>query len=724
MTTGAGRPEPDQTDRPPLGDRFFRPQSMAFIGATPDLTKIRGRLFAFTYRNGYAGDLFPIHPGHDEIGGFRCYPSIQSLGRPVDLAVIAIPAKSVPQTVEDCAAAGVANVLIISSGFAEEGGAASDLQDQLRAIARRTGIRIAGPNSEGFYNAVDPVSATFSPVVEALDASQPLAAADRRVAIVSQSGGMGFAMFTRGRALGLSFSHVISSGNEVDLTASDYLSWMVRDSDTQVIVLLCETIRDGAGFCKAAAEAQAAGKPIVMVKLGRSGAGARAAASHTASLTGSHDAYRAIFRRYGILEAAEMDEAVAMAAALALNPLPQGRRVAVVTASGGGGTTMADVYSAAGLDLPELSEGLQAQILPLIPAHASARNPVDTTAQGHKTGPVSMRCLELIEDSGEVDMFTVIVSAARETSVSLIPEKLKGITSKGRVPLVIWTYTQASNLARRVAAEGGTVLFTDVNHAAKALAGLASLADHHRQGPEPTVAPLGPLPVPASDARAMSEHRVKAWLASLDLPDLQFSSDILVADAAGAAAAASTIGYPVALKIQSPDILHKTELGGVSLGLPDAAAVRAAHAAMMAAVQAGAPDARIEGVLVQKMAPKGIELVVGMVNDATFGPIMMVGAGGTGVELYGDVTHYPAPFGPERALTMLRSLRCAALFHGFRGAPAVDLAPAAQLISTLSRVAEAGRGFIEEMEFNPVILHSGGLGVSVADAVVILKETH
>ncbi|MDI6028816.1 acetate--CoA ligase family protein [Corticibacterium sp. UT-5YL-CI-8] len=703
-----------------LSKEFFWPDSMAFIGATSDLTTIRGRLFAFSYKNGFKGDLYPVNPTHQEIGGFKSYPSITAIGKPVDLAVIAIPAKSVPDVVQECAEAGVKNVLIIASGFAEEGGDASNLQDRLVDISRRTGIRIAGPNSEGVFNAVGSISATFSPVVESLAGQEVIEAApNRRIGVVSQSGGMGYAMFIRGRALGLSFSYIVSSGNEVDLSAADYLDYMVRDPNTQIIILLCESIRDGERFKQAAAAAERAGKPIVMVKLGRSDAGSRAAKSHTASLTGSHSAYRAIFRRYGIIEAAEMDEAVNIAAALACCPLPKGRRVGVVTASGGGGTTTADVYSAHGLVLPVLSERLQAEIRTLIPPHATAQNPIDTTAQGHRTGPVSMRCVELLDESGEVDMITIIVSAARETSVSLIGEKIKAVTDRGKTPVIIWTYTLASQLSRRVAASGGTVVLTDIRHCALALSKLAGYAEHVanvRDEPEPT---LKAIARPAGVAKALAEHRVKQLLSNYGLGG---ENDRLVDSAGAAAEAACELGFPVVLKIQSPDILHKTEVGGVKVGLTDADAVSKAYSAIIASAKALVPKAVIEGVLVQRMAPKGPEIVVGMVNDVTFGPIMMIGFGGIAVELFEDVVHYPAPISVSKAKELLLGLKSAPLFNGFRGAPKIDVTPAAELIARISQAALAGKDFIQEMEFNPIILHADGSGATVADAVLILKQ--
>lgn len=707
---------PQTPNRPPLSGTFFNPRAMAFIGATADRKKIRGMLFHFATLTGYSGKLFPIHPREDQIDGHKVYRSILDVPDPVDLAIICIPAPQVPASVEECARAGVGNVIIISSGFAEEGSETAEaLQDQLREIAERTGIRISGPNAEGFYNAVDNVSATFSPVIEALpEDTMPDAAPDRRIGVISQSGGMGFAMFTRGRALGLSFSHVVSTGNEMDLTTADYLDCMVRDPATKIIMILCEGLRDGPGFMRAAAAAREAGKPVVMVKLGRSSAGARAAASHTASLSGEHSAYRAVFRRYGIIEAQEMDEAVAIAAAFAVCPLPRGRRVGVVTASGGGGTTGADVFSDYGLTVPELSDAVQARILPKIPPHASALNPVDITAQGASTGPVLLHCAEVLDECDEIDMVQLVISAARETSVSLVPEAIRRIVDRARTPLLIYCYTLPSNLARRVAAENGSVLMDDIRHCA---AGLRALADYAQVLASPISDAVAATPkMHRRDTDVIpTEYRCRKILSDYGLGG---EDDRLVTTAEEAASAAAEIGGPVVLKISSPGILHKTDAGGVRLGLTGEEAVRAAFDDIIRNAQAFDPNAQIEGVLVQPMAPKGIEIVVGMVNDPTFGPIMMLGAGGTGVELFGDVIHYPAPFSPARAEALLQQLKSAPLFNGFRGSAPVDLAKISGLISRLSQAAIAGSDWIAEMEFNPIILHPDG-SFTVADAVLI-----
>ena len=700
-------------------ESFFWPRSIGILGASPDTKRIRGLLLHHLRHTGWDGRVVPINPSYQEIDGLRCHPSIEAAGGTLDMVVIAIPAAAVNAAVDECARNRVKNVVIISSGFAEEGDVAADQQVDLAAIARRTGIRIAGPNCEGYFNAISRASTTFSPTVERSAGAEPTLVSSKRIAVAAQSGGIGFSLFNRGKAVGLGYSYVISTGNEADLTIADFLEYMVQDERTDAVMLFLEAVRDPARFIAAAAEAQRRGKPIIAIKVGRSEAGQRAAASHTASLSGSHTAYRAIFQRYGIIEADDPDEAIAIAGVLATCPLPKGRRVAVTTVSGGGGAWMADALTANGLLLPALSAGLQEKIRAYIPPYGSPQNPVDTTAQGANTGPMQMQTLELLEQADEIDAIVMVSSLSSETRVSMDAARVKPILDRQRKPVTAWSYTLPSRHGRDVIASCGIFLHSDLRALGQALGKIADFAEGLRDaaGPPPTRAPVQALP--ADLPRVLTEHRVKALLAGYGLPP---SAERLARGAAEAADAAEALGFPVALKIQSPDIPHKTEAGGVRLHLSDRTGVEAAYDEIVAAAARYRPGASIEGVLVQRMAPKGHEIVVGVVHDATFGPIVMAGFGGTTVELFGDVAHRAAPVSEAAAAAMLRQLKAGRLLDGFRGAAKVDTAPLAKLIARISEAAVDHRDRIAEMEFNPVILHADGSGLTVADALMTLRE--
>jgi acyl-CoA synthetase (NDP forming) len=695
---------------------FFWPESIAILGASPDLHRIRGRLFRQLHENGFPGRILPINPSYQQIDGFQCYPSIGSVEGGIDLALIAIPAAGVAAAVEECARAGVKNTLIISSGFAEEGGAAGDMQAELLAITQRTGIRACGPNCEGYYNALGRVATTFSPTVETKEDDSRTLVSEKRVGIIAQSGGIGFALFNRGKAAGLGFSYVISTGNEADLSMADFLDYMVEDPHTHAIMLFCEAVRNGPGFVAALAKARRLGKPVIAIKVGRSAAGSRATASHTASLSGSHTAYHAVFERYGVIEAEDADEAVAIAGLVVTCPLPKGRRAGIVTVSGGGGAWMADTLSAFGLIVPNLSADSQAVLRPLMPSYGASGNPVDVTAQGSNTGPAMMTVMEHLAHSDEIDMLVLVASLASETRVSLDAARVRAVAESCGKPMTVWTYTLPSMFGRASAAGCGLFVHSDLRNVGVSMGKLAAYAEALRRDlPEPFTPVSGRLypGLPAIVPEYLAKQVLAAWLPG--------SREMLASSAEDAADAAERLGFPVVLKVQSPQLPHKTEAGGVRLNLADRDAVAPAYTAMLADVARHAPDATIDGVLVQRMAPTGHELVIGMVDDPTFGPIMMLGFGGTTVELFGDVVHAPAPIDEAEATRMILSLRSARLLTGFRGAKPIDLAPVATLVAALSRAALTLREQVREFELNPVIVHADGSGLTIADALLTMK---
>src|SRR6201994_4576346 len=395
-------------------ESFFAPKSIALIGASRDKEKIPGRLLSMLRKNEYPGQIYPINPNYGDIDGLKCYKSIGEVGAPIDLCVIIIPARAVIGALEECASVGVKNCVIISSGFAEEGGDSAAMQDKIVKIAKRTGMRISGPNAEGFMSEVQKVAATFSPTVDVKPGHVPLHATKKRIAVVAQSGGIGFAIKHRAKAIGVSVSYCVSAGNECDLGAGEFLDYMVQDASTDVILLFIEGIRDVDKFLVAAKRAAEIGKPVIVTKVGRSGAGERAAASHTASMAGWSAAYDAVFAKYGFIVSNDLDEAVAIAAVLASNPLPKGDRVAVLTVSGGAGIWGADTVSMQGMQVPALSERIQSELKKWMPSYGAAGNPVDVTAQGVTMGGVP-KGLEMFSGSGGGDTALVVLSLSSET---------------------------------------------------------------------------------------------------------------------------------------------------------------------------------------------------------------------------------------------------------------------------------------------------------------------
>src|SRR6201747_1627377 len=490
-------------------DSFFSPSSIALIGASRDLDKIPGRLLSMLRKNHYPGRIYPINPNYGELDGLKCYPSISDVGRPIDLAIVIIPARAVLGALEQCASVGVKNAAIISSGFAEEGGDSAAMQDAIVALAKKTGMRISGPNAEGFYSEVQRVAATFSPTVAVKPGEVPLVATSRRIAIVAQSGGIGFAIKHRAKAIGVAISYCVSAGNESDLGAGEFLDYMVQDSSTDVILLFIEGIRDVDKFLTAARRAAEMGKPVIVTKVGRSGAGERAAASHTASMAGWSAAYDAVFAKYGLIVSNDLDEAVTIAAILTTSPLPKGDRVGVVTVSGGAGIWGADTVSMQGLQVPQLSSSIQNQIKQWMPSYGAARNPIDVTAQGVNSGGLQ-KSIELLDASDDIDAILVVLSLMSETRMQFKRDELKPVIDAQHKPIVFYSYTLPSNFARAALAESGVVVLSGLTHVGVAMRRITDYA-RFRLAPPVDATESGPFDLTAVlTSPNLSEHDSKS----------------------------------------------------------------------------------------------------------------------------------------------------------------------------------------------------------------------
>jgi acyl-CoA synthetase (NDP forming) len=699
-------------------DTFFSPDSIALIGASRDLEKIPGRLLSMLRKNEFPGKLYPINPNYGDIDGLKCFPSIADVGQPIDLAVVIIPARAVLGALEQCAAVGVKNAVIISSGFAEEGGDSAAMQDAIAALAKKTGMRISGPNAEGFYSQVQRVAATFSPTVDIKPNEPKLVASSRRIGIVAQSGGIGFAIYHRAKALGVALSYVVSAGNESDLGAGEFFEYMVQDASTDVILLFIEGIRDVDKFLAAARRAAEMGKPVIVTKVGRSGAGERAAASHTASMAGWSAAYDAVFAKYGFIISNDLDEAVTIAAVLTTNPMPKGDRVAVLTVSGGAGIWGADTVSMQGLQVPELSAPIQAEIMKLLPSYGSARNPIDVTAQGVHSGGLQ-KSIDLLDVSDEVDAILVVLSLSSDTRMPFKQAELKPVIDAQTKPIVFYSYTLPSNFARSGLAASGAVVLSGLTHVGVALRQMVARAKFR-------LAP--PVDIAAARSRDISAHLKSPTLSEVDSKallrdaDIALPEEVLVTAKSELDAAIARVGFPSVAKIQSRDIPHKSEVGGVRVNITSKGEVFLAYEALLENARRHRPEAVIQGVLVGAMAKKGVEIIIGTLCDATFGAMIMVGFGGITTELFRDVIYRPAPVSAAEAASMLAELKAAPLLHGFRGAARADVAALSELISQASVLAARYDRQIAEIEINPVLVHPEGQGVTVVDALVVRKK--
>jgi len=705
---------------------LLSPDSIAIVGASADTETLRGRLTHALVGHGYDGRIFPVTRSQSEVLGMRAFPSVAALPEPVDLAVILVPAAHVVEALEQCGRRGIRAAVVISSGFAEESNEAARARDvELGKIAERYGIVVCGPNSEGIVNPLKPLVATFSPVFH--DPSRSLLPAGskaRPIAVSCQSGALTFSFLSRGRDRQLQFTHQVSAGNQTVLEAHDYVDWWLDEGSADIFLLYLEGIRRPERFRAVAEKAAAAGKPLIVAKVGRSAAGRRAAASHTGALAQSGDIDDAVFRHHGMIRGEDLDHMLDVAAAFSFCRLPRGNRVAVITGSGGSAVWMADILSAHGLELPVLEDDIQQRVLALLPSYASAQNPVDGTAQAiHEVGYA--RLVEIVRESKRIDTILLIGSLANDATAGKRAEELAEITAATEQPILLSTYTTASPGAMARFAEAGIPCYTSMPSCARAIRALVDYAGFQARRRQPVAVSVTPAGVFGEVGRALAaagpvltETEAKALLALYGVPR---PHEALATSADEAVQAAARIGGPVALKVQSPDVTHKTEAGGIALGIVGETAVREAYERVLGSAKRAYPEAAIRGVLVQAMAPPGREIILGITRDAGFGPMLMVGLGGIHVEVLRDIAFAPAPIEAEQALALLDQLKGAALLGAVRGAPPADRAALAELIATVSRFAADHAELIEEIDLNPVIVHPEGQGLTIVDALIVKR---
>jgi acetyltransferase len=702
-----------------LNPRLLNPRSIAVVGASEDTSKTRGKILRCLKDAGFGGTIYPINPGgYDQIQGLKAYGTLADLPEVPDLLLVGIPGAGVPALVEDAARRGCAGAVIFSSDIDVAAMAAAV------AVARKHGMSIVGPNTEGFYLPRTSLAATFAHVVEeAIEHGRPARDARRPVAVVSQSGGIGFALFGRALAEHLDLRGVFTTGNEADVEVLDFVEYLVDAGEVGVILLFIEGLKDARRFAAVAEKAAARDVSIVVMKVGRSEAGQRAAISHTAHLAGADTAYDAAFTRHGVIRVFDAEELLAAGAALSLMPPMAGPRVAIVTTSGGAGGWAADLLSAHGLQIPALSDALQQRVMEHLPAYASAGNPVDTTvAAADQQGRGMMNVLEALASSGEVDAVVVNMGLAPKGRVAGMAPRLGPLLRSCGVPVVFHSHMAPSQENLKALADIGAHGFPSFRACAAGLDALRRHGEFRRcrttasttvtarvtATPAPLLARGGVLSGVLAEAqtRALLDHYV------IPVPPSALASGV-----DEAMKAAQTMGFPVVLKVQSPDIAHKTEVGGVELHV-QADTLAAAFTRLMDNVRRNAPQARIEGVQIQKMMPPGHELVIGVVNDVDFGPLVMLGMGGIYVEVLKDAVFAPAPVSYGEALRMVQGLKAVAILKGARGRPPADVDALARLLVRVSELASDADGIIDQIDFNPVLVYPEGQGVVAVDALI------
>ena len=685
-------------------DALFRPRSVAVIGASRRRGSIGGELFHNLIQNGFNGAVYPVNPVSDVVHSVRAYPDVREIPDPVDLAVIVVPAEQVLEVVDACGEKGVKAIVVITAGFGETGPSGKALQDELVRRVRGHGMRMVGPNCLGLINR-DPdvnLDATFGP------AWPPFGT----VAISSQSGALGLAILEYARDLGIGVSQFVSIGNKADVSGNDLLEYWEHDPLTRVVLLYLESFGNPRRFMRVARRV-ARTKPIIAVKSGRTEAGARAASSHTGALAGLDVAVDALMWQAGVIRTASIEELFDVAMLLASQPVPRGRRVGILTNAGGPGIMASDACESRGLTVPPLQSETEVSLRAFLPAEASVRNPVDMIASAPATS--YERALRLMLADPGLDAVIVLFVPPVVTEATDVAGAIRAGAAGSKKPvLTCFMGKHGVPPALSSLREGRFPSYAFPEGAAIAL----SLAVRHGEWLDRPDCPF----VAANADTVARAHAVlgrghgERWLSPedvrelLDLFGIAIPAQSLATSAAEATAAAERVGLPVALKVVSDTLVHKTEVGGVILGLKTPAEVRDAFAALAERL-----GASMQGALVQAMVPHGVETFVGMTQDPTFGPLLGFGIGGVNVEVWRDVVFRVNPIGEVDAAEMLQEIRGRRLLEGFRGAPPADRDALVQALLAVSRLVDACPE-IAELDLNPLIALAPGRGVVAVDA--------
>ena len=703
---------------------LFRPRSIAVIGASTDPAKLSGRPVQYLKKY-FRGAIHPVNARAREVQGLRAVATVEDLPENVDQAIVCLPAKFVVPTLEACAARGVKAAVVFSAGFAETGEAGRRAQDRIRELARATGMRVLGPNCMGVMNLahVDDgegraLGQTISTFTIAVEVNAPRAGS---IGIVSQSGALAAHAYTLATRRGLGLSCWATTGNDCDVEFADCLAYLANDSATRVIMGYMEGCADREKLFDALELARANRKPVVMVKVGSSRVGRMAAASHTAVLSSGDEVFEAVFHQFGVHRAGNLDEFFDVAYACSFGRFPSNRRIGIASISGGVGILMADRAVSHGLDVAPMPEPAANRLKEFLP-YAGVGNPVDMTAQIISQPELVQRNLEVVLEEGGFGAIVVFMTNVFYSD-ALREEILQGFANVRRAypDALIGLCTITAPDIRSTLEALGYFVFDEPTRMVDAIAALArfhqSFSEYRAPAPLPRAADHPSLALPA---RALNEFDAKQALAGTGFPVVE---ERLATTRAAAVEAGDSLGYPVVLKIASADIPHKSETGGVELGLDTAHAVEVAFDAVIARARASVPDARIDGVVVARMAPPGVETVLGTTLDPVFGPVVMFGLGGIFVEVTRDVTLRVAPFDVDEAHRMIGGIKAAMVLDGVRGQPASDTDALARALARLSQIAVANVDTIESIDINPFVVLPEGHGAVAVDALILPKGT-
>lgn len=681
---------------------ILNPKSVVVVGASNDPAKLTGRPIAYLQKHGYAGNIYPINPKSDTVAGLKAYADPRDLPEAPDLALVLLGANRVIDAVRQLAEAGCKAAVILASGFGEQGEEGRARQAQLREAAGE--MRILGPNTIGLVNLSDRIILTASGAMESEEFT------DGPIALLSQSGGIMGSLLSRAAGRGIGFSKLIATGNECDLEVSDFLEALADDPATSVVAMYLETIRNVDAFRRAAEKVRAAGKRIVVYKVGRSESGAQSAVSHTGALAGADEVYDALFAQLGIIRAETFADLLDIPAALAAGRMMAGKRVAIVTSTGGAATVVADNIGLSDLEMPAPDADTAAKLLALDLKEAVLdRNPIDVTLAGLRPD-LFRSILKILAESSCYDAIVVVVGSSSIGQPELVAGPVMEAMALTDKPLISYVSPEAPGIVRHLN-RNGIAAYQAPESCASALMALQPVEALSSASKMPTAVETSDLP-----SGALNEADAKALFRRFGVPVTREASGATPAEAAKAAA---DFDGPVVIKILSNEILHKTEVGGVAVGV-NPNDVEAACTQMLERVRAKT-EAKIDGFLIQELISGGVEMILGYNRDPQLGAYVLLGAGGVTTELYQDVTLRLLPLDRPTARGMIDSLKCSALLTGFRGQPAGDVEALTDAVLAFAEMAGALEGRLTEAEINPVFVLPQGQGVRAADGLMVLS---
>lgn len=691
-------------------DPLLNPRSIAIVGASDNPGRIGGMPIDLLTRFGYQGTIHPVNPKYETVFGLPCHRTVEDLPDGVDLAVLAIGAEDVTAMLRRCHARGIRAAIVYAAGFAEAGDNGAALQATMEAFVHEAGMVVAGPNCMGFANLNTQAYTAFASVFKTAPRQQERGT----VSLLTQSGNVCAAVFAIARELGVPFSHFINTGNEATLDFAEYLEYLAQDADTDVVLGYIEELRDGQRFIEAASACAAADKPLILFKAGETDKGREAVRSHTSALAGNQQIYRAAFAQLNVIECQDFAQMAHLAELARYRRRSAGKRVAIVSISGAVGAILADKCIGRGLEVPTLPQALQDTLRAGIPDYGMVSNPVDVTGNVVNDPGFVRTALAALATTDAID--TVIVYAPGYLLDRMADDLIATAAEYPRLLVAVDTgrATRRDDLRRH-----SVPVMTDIGMTVETLAPFLQWHDRRQRKPWQSLqGRTDAARTNGAPALAMpcNEYEARQYLSGHGVPGV---AERVAATADEAVAAADALGYPVVLKVLSADVPHKTEAGGVRLGLADAGAVRRAHAEILASVARHVPQARIDGLLVQAMAAGGVELIVGAVDDPVFGPALTVGLGGVLTELYRDVSHRLLPVDAHTAQEMLRELKAFPLLDGFRNSPLRDVPAACTAIAAFSEAVLALGSAAREVEINPLLVREREQGVAMLDALIV-----